>query len=112
MLRQAVRLNSLTEIFLTKLDILDSFERVKVCVAYEIDGKRVEHLPYHQSDIHRAVPVYEERPGWLTDCSGATTLDELPPNARDYVLFLSELGGVPVSYVGVGPERRQTVHVL
>ena len=111
MLRQAVRLNSLTEIFLTKLDILDALPTVKVCVAYEIDGERVTHMPYHQSDLHKAVPVYEELPGWQTDCSGATTLDELPENARDYVLFLAEQGGVPVSYVGVGPERRQTVFV-
>jgi adenylosuccinate synthase len=111
MLRHAVRLNSLTDIFLTKLDVLDTVEVVKVCVAYEVDGQRVEHLPYHQSDLHKAVPVYEELPGWRTDCSGATTLDELPARARDYVLFLAEQGDVPVSYVGVGPDRQQTVHV-
>ncbi len=111
MLRHAVRLNSLTDIFLTKLDVLDTLESVPVCVAYEVDGRRVEHLPYHQSDLHRAVPVYEELPGWRTDCTGATTLEELPDKARDYVLFLAEQGGVPVSYVGVGPGRLQTVHV-
>jgi adenylosuccinate synthase len=111
MLRQAVRLNSLTEIFLTKLDILDPLPTIKVCVAYEIDGQRVTHMPYHQSELHRAVPVYEELPGWQEDCSGAKTLAELPAAARDYVLFLSEQGGVPISYVGVGPERLQTVHV-
>ncbi len=111
MLRHAVRLNSLTEIFLTKLDVLDPLESIKVCVAYEVDGERVTELPYHQSDLHKAVPVYEELPGWRTDCSGATTLDELPGAARDYVLFLADQGGVPVSFVGVGPERRQTVHV-
>ena len=111
MLRHAVRLNSLTDIFLTKLDVLDTLESVQVCVAYEVDGRRVEHLPYHQSDLHRAVPVYEELPGWRTDCTGATTLEELPDKARDYVLFLAEQGGVPVSYVGVGPGRLQTVHV-
>lgn len=111
MLRQAVRLNSLTEIFLTKLDILDPLDVIKVCVAYEIDGERVSHMPYHQSDLHRAVPVYEELPGWQEDVSGCTDLAELPAKARDYVLFLSEQGGVPVSYVGVGPERKQTLHV-
>ncbi|HUF33551.1 MAG TPA: adenylosuccinate synthase [Acidimicrobiales bacterium] len=111
MLRQAVRLNSLTEIFLTKLDILDALPTIKVCVAYEIDGQRVEHMPYHQSELHRAVPVYEELPGWQEDCSQARTLDDLPAKACDYVLFLAEQGGVPVSYVGVGPERLQTVHV-
>ncbi|MEX2659337.1 MAG: adenylosuccinate synthase [Acidimicrobiales bacterium] len=111
MLRQAVRLNSLTEIFLTKLDILDPLETIKVCVGYEVDGQSVSHMPYHQSDLHKAVPVYEELPGWQEDISGCTELAELPARARDYVLFLSEQGGVPVSYVGVGPERKQTVHV-
>jgi len=111
MLRQAVRLNSLTDIFLTKLDVLDLCEVVRVCVAYEVDGKRLDHMPYHQSVLHKVKPVYEELPGWQTDCSGATTLEELPPAARDYVLYLAKEGGVPVSYVGVGPERLQTVHV-
>ena len=109
MLRHAVRLNSLTDIFLTKLDILSPLPTIKVCVAYEIDGKRVERMPYHQSELHKAVPVYEELPGWQSEISSARTLDELPPAARDYVLFLSERSGVPVSYVGVGPERLQTV---
>jgi adenylosuccinate synthase len=111
MLRHAVRLNSLTDIFLTKLDVLDLCEVVRVCVAYEVDGKRLDHMPYHQSVLHKVTPVYEELPGWQTDCSGATTLDELPPAARDYVLYLAKQGGVSVSYVGVGPERLQTVHV-
>jgi adenylosuccinate synthase len=111
MMRQAVRLNSLTEIFITKLDILDPLPTIKVCVAYDIDGERVTNMPYHQSDLHRAVPIYEELPGWQTDLSGCTAMEELPQNARDYVLYLSELAGVPVSYVGVGPERKQTVRV-
>jgi adenylosuccinate synthase len=111
MLRQAVRLNSLSEIFLTKLDVLDTLPVVKVCVAYEVDGRRLRHLPYHQSDLHRATPIYEELPGWQEDCSSATTLEELPSKARDYVLFLADQGGVPVSYVGVGPGRLQTVHI-
>ncbi|MBA2282129.1 MAG: adenylosuccinate synthase [Actinomycetota bacterium] len=109
MLRHAVRLNSLTDIFVTKLDILSPLETIKVCVAYDVDGTRVEHMPYHQSDLHKAVPVYEELPGWGTDIGDARTLAELPAAARDYVLFLGERAGVAVSYVGVGPERLQTV---
>jgi adenylosuccinate synthase len=111
MLRQAVRLNSLSDIFLTKLDVLDAEPVVKVCVAYDIDGQRVTHMPYHQSDLHKAVPIFEELPGWQTDVSGCTTLGELPSAARDYVLFIAEQGRVPVSYVGVGPERKQTISV-
>ena len=109
MLRHAVRLNSLTDIFLTKLDILSPLATIKVCVAYDVGGERVERMPYHQSDLHAAAPVYEELPGWQTDIGDARTLAELPPAARDYVLYLSEMAGVPVSYVGVGPERLQTV---
>jgi adenylosuccinate synthase len=109
MLRHAVRLNSLTDIFLTKLDILSPLPTLKVCVAYEIDGERVERMPYHQSDLHKAVPIYEELPGWQREISDCRTLDELPKEARDYVLYLSEAAGVPLSYVGVGPERLQTV---
>ncbi len=111
MLRHAVRLNSLTEIFLTKLDILSPLETLKVCVAYDIDGRRVEHLPYHQTDLHTARPIFEELPGWGTDICDARTLGELPTAARDYVIALGDLAKVPVSYVGVGPERLQTVHV-
>ena len=111
MLRQSVRLNGLTDIFLTKLDILDPLPEIKVCVAYDVDGKRFEHMPYHQSDLHKAVPIFETLPGWQEPISGATTLEELPAKARDYVLFLAEQARVPVSHISVGPERRQTVFV-
>jgi adenylosuccinate synthase len=110
MMRQAVRLNSLSEIALTKLDLLDPFETVKVCVAYEVNGERHEHLPYHQSDLHKAVPIYEELPGWGADLSAATHLADLPKAAQDYVAFLAEQAGVPIRLVGVGPGREQFVH--
>jgi adenylosuccinate synthase len=110
MMRQAVRLNSLSEIALTKLDVLDSFEQVKVCVAYEIDGTRYDHMPYHQSVLHKVKPVYETFEGWKTDLTQATSLADLPANARRYVDFLAEQSGVPVSLVGVGPGREQFVH--
>jgi len=111
MLRQAARLNSLSDVFLTKLDVLDTLPTLKVCVAYDIDGERVTHMPYHQSDLHKAVPVYEELPGWQTDITSCRTMDELPKAARDYILFLAEQGGVPISYVGVGPDRLATIQV-
>jgi adenylosuccinate synthase len=111
MLRQAARLNCLSDVFLTKLDVLDTLPTLKVCVAYDIDGERVTHMPYHQSDLHKAVPVYEELPGWQTDISGCRTMAELPRQARDYILFLAEQGRVPISYVGVGPDRLATIEV-
>jgi adenylosuccinate synthase len=110
MLRHAVRLNSLSELALTKLDVLDTLDTVKVCVAYEVDGERVTHLPYHQSVLHKAVPVYEELPGWKTDLSSLTRRDQLPKEALDYVAFLGEQVGVPISLVGVGPGRDQFLH--
>ena len=110
MLRHAVRLNSLSELALTKLDVLDALTELKVCVAYELDGQRLEHLPYHQSVLHKAVPIYEELPGWNTDLTGVTRRDELPPEALEYVSFLAEQVGVPISLVGVGPGRDQFLH--
>jgi adenylosuccinate synthase len=109
MLRHAVRLNSLSEVALTKLDVLDTFETVKVCVAYEADGTRYRQLPYHQSVLHQAVPVYEELPGWRSDLTGATSIGDIPTAARDYVDFLADQIGVPVRLVGVGPGREQFV---
>ena len=107
MLRQAVRVNSLTELALTKLDVLDQLDRLKVCVAYEADGRRYEHMPYHQSVIHRVTPVYEELPGWGTDITGVTSPSGLPAPAADYIAFLEEQVGVPIRLVGVGPGREQ-----
>jgi adenylosuccinate synthase len=111
MMRHAVRLNSLSEIFLTKLDVLDTFDTVKVCVAYEAGGIRYENLPYHQSVLHDARPVYEELPGWNTDLSLATSVSDLPQAARRYVEFIAAQSGVPVRLVSVGPSRGQFVHV-
>jgi len=110
MLRQAVRLNSLSEVALTKLDVLDPLPVVKVCVGYEADGERFEYPPYHQSVLHRVRPVYEEMAGWQEDLSSATTLSDLPEAARSYVRFLSEQVGTEVRLVGVGPGRDQFVH--
>ncbi len=109
MLRHAVRLNSLSEVALTKLDVLDGFASVKVCVAYDVRGSRVTQLPYHQTDLHDAVPLYEELPGWQTDHTEVTDVDQLDPRARAYVDFLAAQVGVPIHLVGVGPGRDQYV---
>ncbi len=109
MARQAVRLNSLTEIALTKLDVLDTIETLRVCVAYEAGGERFVLPPYHQSTLHQVSPLYEELPGWRTDLTTATSAADLPDAAKEYVSFLAELVGVPVRLVGVGPGREQIV---
>ncbi|MGA1610322.1 MAG: adenylosuccinate synthase, partial [Candidatus Nanopelagicaceae bacterium] len=103
--RYAVRVNGLTDFFLTKLDVLTGWEKIPVCVAYEVDGKRVEELPASQSDFHHAKPVYEYLPGWSEEIRHAKSMDELPANARAYVKYLEEISGAPISAVGVGPDR-------
>ena len=109
--RYAVRVNGLTDFFLTKLDVLTGWEKIPVCVAYEIDGKRVEELPASQTDFHHAKPIYEYLAGWTEDISGARKLSDLPKNAQDYVAFLEKISGAPMSAIGVGPGRDQTIVV-
>ena len=107
--RYAARVNGNTDFFLTKLDVLSGFDRVPICVAYEVDGKRVDDMPMTQTDVHHAVPVYEEMPGWFEDLSACRDFDELPANAKAYVHRLEELAGARVSVIGVGPGRDQTI---
>lgn len=109
MLRHAVRVNSLSDLAITKLDVLDALDPIKVCVAYEVDGERRTSMPYHQSEIHRAVPVYEELPGWGCDLSGVSDRAELPRAAEEYLRFIEEQAGVPATLVGVGPGRDQFI---
>jgi adenylosuccinate synthase len=109
MMRHAVRLNSLDELAITKLDVLDSFETLEVCVAYESGGVRYENLPWHQSVLHDVVPVYEEMPGWQASTVGVGHKEALPKEARSYIELLSAQAGVPITYVGVGPEREQII---
>ncbi len=110
MLRHAVRLNSCSEIAITKLDVMAPLEELKVCVAYEgEDGTRYDHVPYHQSVLHKVRPVYESLPGWKSEITEAAQLEDLPAAARDYVRFVEKLAGVPVTFVSVGPGREQTV---
>ena len=110
MLRHAVRLNSLSEVALTKLDVLDVFDTVKVCVAYEAHGRRIDRFPDDQSLLHAVTPVYEELPGWSTDLTGCTEPHQLPDAAQKYVDFLEEQVEVPITLVGVGPGRDQFFH--
>ena len=109
--RFATRVNGLTDFFLTKLDVLDTFERIPVCVAYEVDGERMEELPMTQTGFHHAKPIYEYLPGWMTDISGAKSVDDLPANARSYVQFLQDISGAPISAIGVGQDRDATISV-
>ena len=110
MMRHAVRLNSLSEIALTKLDVLDQLDTVRVCVAYDVDGVRHDKLPYHQSDLHKAKPIYQDMPGWKTDLSAAREVSDLPKEAADYLALLEDQVKCTISLVGTGPGRDQYVH--
>jgi adenylosuccinate synthase len=107
--RYAVRVNGITDYFLTKLDVLSGLEKVPVCVGYEVDGFRTDDMPMTQTDVHHAIPIYEELPGWFEDISGCRTFEELPANAQAYVKRIEELSGARVSAIGVGPGREQTI---
>jgi adenylosuccinate synthase len=109
--RYATRVNGLTDFFLTKLDVLTGWEQIPVCVAYDIDGVRHDELPMSQTDFHHAKPIYQNFPGWTEDITGAKTFDDLPRNAQLYVKALEEMSGAPISAIGVGPGRTQTIEI-
>lgn len=108
-LRETVRLNSLTEIALTKLDVLQGLPALQVCVAYELDGKRLDYMPQGEGELARVRPVYEELPGFEQDISGCTSFEQLPESVRRYVERIEELTGVRISMVSVGPDRQATI---
>jgi adenylosuccinate synthase len=108
--RYATRVNGITDYFLTKLDVLSGFETVPVCVAYTLpDGSVVDEMPMTQTDFHHATPVYENLPGWTEDISGCKAFSDLPANAQAYVRALEDMSGAPISAIGVGPGRDQTI---
>ena len=107
--RYATRINGLTDFFLTKLDVLTGIEQIPVCVAYDVDGVRYEELPVSQTDFHHAKPIYENYPGWSEDITGVKKFEDLPKNARDYVLALEKLSNCRISAIGVGQDRNATI---
>jgi len=107
--RYSARINGLTDFVLTKLDVLTGIKEIPVCVAYEIDGKRIDEVPVSQSDFHHAVPIYENFPGWDEDITGCRKFEELPKNAQDYVRALEKLSKCRISAIGVGPARDATI---
>ncbi len=107
--RYASRINGLTDFVLTKLDVLTGIERIPVCVAYDVNGVRFEELPQDQADFAAAVPIYETFLGWTEDISKARSFEELPKNAKDYVVALEKISGCRISAIGVGPARDEII---
>jgi adenylosuccinate synthase len=108
-LRTATRINGMTALAITLLDVLDVFEKLPVCVAYDLDGERLEHVPSNQDAFARCRPIYEELPGWQTSIGQCRSWDELPENARSYCQTLAELAGAPLGVISVGADRAQTI---
>jgi adenylosuccinate synthase len=109
-LRYAVRVNGITSLALTKLDVLSDFAELPVCIRYtQRDGSETEHFPAHQSDFHHAEPVWEVLPGWQQPLDAATSVNDLPTAAREYVEFVSHALGVPIELVGVGAARERVL---
>lgn len=108
-MRYATRINGLTDICLTKLDVLTGYETIPVCTAYEVDGVRTEEMPLDQGGFERAVPVYEELPGWTEDISECRSFDELPAAAQAYIARLEELSRCRIQSIGVGAGREATI---
>ncbi len=111
LLRYAVRVNSLTELFVTKLDVLSGLQELQLCTAYRHEGEEYEDFPPHQTIFHKAEPVYETLPGWPDDLGTMTRYGDLPTEARAYLTRVAEAAGVPVRYVSVGPSREATLTV-
>jgi adenylosuccinate synthase len=107
--RYAMRVNGITDLVVTKLDVLSGLDQVPICVGYEIDGQRFDEMPMTQTAFHHATPIYEYHPGWWEDVSKARLFTDLPENAQRYILRLEELCGARVSMVGVGPGREENV---
>ncbi len=111
MMKDSIRYNGLNSIGMTKLDVLTGLDVIKVCVAYELDGKEIDYMPASLKDLARCKPVYKEFPGWKDDISSVKSVDELPEEARNYIKSLEEIMEVPFSIISVGPMRDQTIEV-
>src|SRR2546423_4751841 len=109
--RYAAEINGFSSVALTKLDVLDAWDEIKVCVGYNLNGKKCESLPAVSQDLRRVEPIYDTLPGWKSETLGITDLRELPPKAREYINFLSNQIGVEIGLVSTGPERSQTIIV-
>jgi len=107
--RYATRINGITDLVLTKLDILTGLEQIPVCVAYDVDGERFDDVPVNQTDFHHAKPIYEYFPGWSEDISTARSFEDLPQTAQEYVLALEKMSKTRISVIGVGPARDQVI---
>ena len=112
MLRDSIRLNGLTSLSITKLDVLTGLDKIKICVAYELRGKKNDSMPASLNHLAECTPVYEDFTGWKEDISAVGHFDQLPGEAKDYLKRIEQITGVPLSIVSVGPKREQTIELM
>ena len=108
-MRYTAALNGVTEMAITKLDVLSGLKEIRVCVAYEIDGKRVDTFPADASELEQAVPVLETLPGWMENIEGVDQYENLPQTAQQYLDYIAKQVGIRISMVSTGPKRSQTI---
>ena len=108
-LKRSIQLNGVSGLCITKLDVLDGVEAVKICVGYQLEGTFSEILPVGAEELERAHPVYEELPGWMESTVGIRAYEALPKNARAYLKRIEELAGVPIDLISTGPDREETI---
>ena len=112
MLRDSIRYNGLSSLSITKLDVLTGLDRLKICVAYDCEGERIDYMPASLKKLEQCVPIYEELPGWKEEISHATHMDQLPGSAREYLDRIERITEVPFSIISVGPRREQTIELI
>jgi adenylosuccinate synthase len=108
-LRRSVQLNSISSLCITKLDVLDELEEIKICVAYHLDGKKIDYLPADISLFGRCEPVYITMPGWKQPTFGITEYDKLPAKAKEYLKVIEEHIGIKIDMISTGPDRKETI---
>jgi adenylosuccinate synthase len=112
MVRDSIRLNGLTSISITKLDVLTGLERLKICVGYDFQGERIDFRPTSLTKLAQCTPIYVDLPGWKDDISSAKQMDQLPQETRDYLEMINQITKIPFSFISVGPNREQTIELM
>jgi adenylosuccinate synthase len=111
LLNYSKMINGIERVAITKLDVLSHFDNIKVCVGYEINGKRLKSFPTNENQMMKVTPIYESLPGWKSELSNLTSYDQLPSEAKDYLQFISQQSGFEISMISVGPKRDQTIEL-
>ena len=109
LVRQTIKISGINGIALTKLDVLDELDEIKMCIHYELDGKKIDYLPATSEDQFKVKPIYKTFPGWKTSTQGVRNINELPEKARNYITAVEDFIGAKISSISTSPEREDTI---